>query len=485
MNLKRKAITGAKWTSGSKISIALFNFSQTLILARMLSVTDFGLIAYIMIINQFALTFSDMGLSQAIIHYQDSSKKELSSLYWLNIFIGFLIFITLILITPFLSIIFNEDGLKKLISLASINFFILSFGQQFQTILQRDFFFKKISIIETLSSFFGTFLTIFLVYFNLGVFGYVYGQIFKTIIKTGILIPIGLKVWSPLFHFSFKDLRRFINFGSYQMGDRLLNSLNLNLDKIVIGMILGIKTLGYWKFAYDLSLSVYQTVNPIFNYIAFPFFAKIQKNTQLLKNSYFELIRFVSFITMPAYLLLIPASNLLVPILFGEQWFPSIIILQILCGTGLIRSLINPLGSLYLAKGYAKKLFIWNILTILLQMPFILIAALFGNIIAFAIMNLSLYILLFYLTYYYYLHSFFGRCFFSYIRKMALNFVFSAITALVIWIVYLLFLSYNNIYVLLLQGIIGITIYLILNYFLQRDIISNSNIFICRDRRNE
>ena len=68
---------------------------------------------------------------------------------------------------------------------------------------------------------------------------------------------------------------------------------------------------------------------------------------------------------------------------------------------------------------------------------------------------------------------------------MALNFVFSAITALVIWIVYLLFLSYNNIYVLLLQGIIGITIYLILNYFLQRDIISNSNIFIRKDRRNE
>jgi len=431
-----------------------------------------------MIINQFALTFSDMGVSKALIHYQDSTRKALSSIYWFNVIIGFLIFIILILITPFISVLVNQFELRIFIPFAAINFLILPFNQQFMIILQRDLFFKKLSIVEIITSISAISLTISLAYLNMGVSSYLYGQLFNEILKTVLILPMGMKIWKPLFHFSFYDIKKYISFGSFQMGDKFLNSLTLNLDKIVIGTVLGTDALGYWKFSYDLSLDVYQTINPIFNFTAFPIFAKIKNNHELLKKSYFELIRFISFITFPAYLILIQTSDLIIPILFGNQWLPAIILFKILCVAGLVRSLINPLSSLYLAKGYANKIFFWNILSLSTQIPFIIFAVIINDIVFFASMNLIFHLVIFYLSYFYYIHNLFGKCFFYYIKNFILNLGIAIIVSIILMISSFIFTPFDRFILLALQITFSFVIYVGLQLIFQRKIISNLTLLI-------
>src|SRR6266446_3334400 len=115
MSLKAEAISGAKWTTASTMAVAAVQFLQLIVLARLLSPSDFGLMAMAMAALGFAQIFADAGISSAIIHRQKSSRQELSSLYWLNVFAGTIVFGLTILATPLIVSFFGDPRLELLL----------------------------------------------------------------------------------------------------------------------------------------------------------------------------------------------------------------------------------------------------------------------------------------------------------------------------------------------------------------------------------
>ena len=116
MSLKQQALNGVKWTSTSSIVIAILQLAQVSILARYLAPSDFGLMAIVSVVIGFSALFMDMGISSAIIHKQDISHKQLSSLYWLNIFAGTVIFFIVYFFSSIISQYYNEIQITPLIS---------------------------------------------------------------------------------------------------------------------------------------------------------------------------------------------------------------------------------------------------------------------------------------------------------------------------------------------------------------------------------
>ena len=108
MNLRVKVISGVRWTLLSTIIITILQLLQLAILARFLSPSDFGLMALVMVVISFSQLFFDMGISDAIIHKQNISKTQLSTLYWLNILLGIIIFLIIVVIAPFIANFYNE-----------------------------------------------------------------------------------------------------------------------------------------------------------------------------------------------------------------------------------------------------------------------------------------------------------------------------------------------------------------------------------------
>ena len=164
MNLKAQAITGVKWTTFSTIITTILQLLQLAILARFLEPSAFGLMALVMVVIGFSQAFLDMGISNAIIHKQEISKDQLSTLYWVNVLAGFLLFCIIVLIAPFISDFYKEPELTNLILIVALTFIIQPFGQQFMILWQKEMRFSEIAKIDIANKFISLVVSVYFAY---------------------------------------------------------------------------------------------------------------------------------------------------------------------------------------------------------------------------------------------------------------------------------------------------------------------------------
>jgi O-antigen/teichoic acid export membrane protein len=359
--LRSRATSGARWTGTSTGVRIAGQFVQLAILARLLKVSDFGLMAMVNVALQFAQTFSDSGVSNAIIHYRDAKREELSSLYWLNVISGFTVFVLMWFVSPLAARVYHQPALIPLLRVASTAFIVISFGQQFETLSERDLRFRRLARIEIASIIVSAIVGIVLAWKGNGVWSLVWSNLVAVLVKSGTMAVIGWSHWRPMMHFRLGECRRFLRFGMYQMGERTLNLLGQQLDKIVIGIVMGATPLGYYDMASRLTSRPYQIINPIFTRVAFPVFSAVQKDRDRLRKGYLELMEVLTGLTIPIYVGMIALASPFVLVQLGDKFAPSIPLLQILSIVGFAFSLSSPAGSLILACGRADIGFYLNI----------------------------------------------------------------------------------------------------------------------------
>ena len=125
MSLRDQAFSGIRWTTVSSLGRAILQIAQVAVLARLLVPADFGLMALVLSIMTFLQIFSDAGVSNAIIHYQEISERQLSSLYWLNVLVSVVLAILLAILSPLIASWYQEPQLKDLLILASSSLVLL------------------------------------------------------------------------------------------------------------------------------------------------------------------------------------------------------------------------------------------------------------------------------------------------------------------------------------------------------------------------
>ncbi len=468
-SIDRIADAGIRWNSISLIYSAIIQFVMMTILARLFTPEEYGIMGLILIVLGFGMAFSDVGVSGAIIHYQKVSKRQLSTLFWLTFIISFMIFMILILVSPLISIFYNEPELNFVIPITAIIFLIIPFGQQFETLLRKELVFKSLAFIEVSTSTILVVISIILAYYGWGVVSVVVGYVLRSLVKSFLMLFIGLKIWKPTFEFDFSEISNFLSFGVYQMGERSLNFFSANIDKIMIGRFLGTTSLGYYTIAYNLVLYPIRLINPIFTRVSFPYFSKMQNNIKMLKEKYFNLISIVSFINFPISMLLILIAPYFVPLLYGSQWHSSIILVQILSVVSLFRSIGNPIGSLILAKGYARLGFLWNVIVIIIQTLLIFLGIYLGGINEVAIFILLSSFIFFYFFYYFLIKKVLGPCFKEYLKSFGLNLLFSVSAIFISLLGGLFFQTQSYLFQSVYHILIGFIVYLCLILIFRRE----------------
>jgi O-antigen/teichoic acid export membrane protein len=375
MSLRKQAYKGVKWTAFATLLNTIVQFVQIAILAHLLTPKDFGLVAMVMIIIGFGQLFKDAGISSAIIYYQDISQDKLSSLYWLNIFSGFVIFLIIILISPLAVSFFNEPRIQDLFYVASLLFLVIPIGQQFQILMQKELNFERIAKIETIARFVGMIVAIYSAYIGVGAISIIYGQIANSVVRSLLLLYFGIYLFKPKLHFNAKDLKGFVSFGLYEMGRKSINYFNSRVDQLIIGKMLGATDLGYYSLAFNLIIMPVSRINPILTRVAFPIFAKVQDDLNKLKKGFFESIKYLTLINFPLLIGLAVLAEPFVLVVYGKQWTNSILLIQILAFVAIFRSIGNPCGSLILAKGRPDLGFKWNLFILFVSPPAIYLSA--------------------------------------------------------------------------------------------------------------
>jgi len=365
MSLKEQAISGTKWNGISMSLITIIQFGTLTILARILSPSDFGIMGMIMVIIVFAQAFADMGMSNAIIQRQNVKESHLSSLYWINVFCGLLIFICILLIRKIIVSFFNEPKLINYLMYVGFIFLITPFGQIFRSLLIKELNFKDLFKVNIIAMFAYSITSIGFAIAKFGVLSLIFGQLIRSLMTVIILFYFFRKLWLPKLHLNIREVKSYISFGAFQMGERIVNYFSSNIDYIIIGCFLGSTPLGFYTLAYQIVIFPLSKINPIITEVAFSAFSKVQNNNFEIRKGYCEVIHFISMLSFPLLFGMLAIAPEFIKLVYGKKWEPTIAVLQILCIVGIFKSLGNSIGSILLAKGRPDIGFYWNVFAVI------------------------------------------------------------------------------------------------------------------------
>lgn len=364
MDFKKSVIKGVKWTSFSTIVLAIVAIAKISILTRYLDKSDFGLIAMVTFILNFMDLFNDMGISTAILHKQNITKNEYSSLYWTNLAMSVILYIVIFLLTPLIVDFYDQPQLAIITPLLALNLIFTGIGRQFRVILQKELNFKLLAISDITSALISLIFAVYLAMKGFGVFSLVYSTILQLFLSNCIFVIMGFSKHKISFYCNLILIKDFFRIGMYQVGGQIANYFNRDLDILIIGKLFNAQILGGYSLAKQLVFRPFQFINPVVVKVASPVLAKSQNDPEALKTNYLKLLNTVSSLNILIYFLLILFSDQAIEILYGKDYLNVSILVKILSIYMIFRAIGNAAGSLVVATGRTDLDFKWNLLTL-------------------------------------------------------------------------------------------------------------------------
>lgn len=379
MSLLKAATKGMVWTTTSTVVRSLVSLLQISILTRHLDVGAFGTIAIATVFIGFTQIFLDLGISAGIMHKQDATKDQLSSLFWLNILTGTILTLILIALAPLVSMGYEDETLTPIIMLLSLSVFLASLGSQHRTIQQKEMRFKYMAIIEISASIITMAIAVILALKGFGVYSLVYSSITGVAVSNLLYLSLGLRKDKNIYwHFNLHDTYPFLKIGAFSIGSRILDYFSREIDIIFIGASFGKDVLGLYTLCKKVVRMLFGVINPIITRILTPLFSKMQTDKSRIKGVYYNLTETLVITNLPIYLLVSIFSKTILNLLYGEQYIEGAFILSIFAAYYGILSISNPIGSLQIALGRTDIGFYWTIYRILCTLVVVYIASFFN-----------------------------------------------------------------------------------------------------------
>ena len=363
LSLHKSALKGFQWTTISTISVTILQFTTIAILARLLLPEAFGLMTILSVIVGFSQVFMDMGMSQAIIHRQNVTHSQLSSLYWLNVAAGGAVTVIVYFAAPLIAAFYDHPEIAGMIQTLSIVFIVISLGNQYRVLCQKELQFGRMAAAEIGAAICFFSIAVISALSGLGVYSLIYGLMAQVCVSSLIFLVIGLRHHHrPSLQYKHFELKGFFSFGFYQMGERSMNYLNANADNLLIGKFLTMDMLGYYSLAWQLCIFPVTKINPILSKVAFPVFSKLQEDKVQMDAFYTVFVRGVSLIIIPAMVFMFFFAFPITDLVYGNGWEMTAMLIPILAWVGIVKAIGSPGGALFLALGRADIGFWWNVL---------------------------------------------------------------------------------------------------------------------------
>ncbi len=357
------------------LSRAALMLLQMAVLARLLVPGDFGVMALVAAVVAFAQLFSDLGVSNAIIHHQSIKQETLSSLYWLNVSASACLMLLLMLLSPLIAAWYQEPRMQPVLLLVSLSFFIVALGQQLRVTAEKKLRFRQLALIEVSSSLLGLIAAVVVAVAGGGVYALVARMLAASAVATALYWAILADGWRPMWRLRLSEVRDFMSFGAYMIGFSVASTVNLQADILIGGRVLGTSSLGAYSLPKEICWRLTAIINPIVARVGLPLMAMTQGDRTRLKSIFLNTVLMTASANFPLYLLIAVFAPEIVAIVFGSQWQESVLLLRLLALWGLLRSAGGQAGSLALAMGRANLAFWWSAGLALVLVPTYWVAA--------------------------------------------------------------------------------------------------------------
>ena len=328
-SLKSKTVKGVVWSSIERFSTQGVQFLIMIIMARLLTPKDYGLIGMLAIFLAVAQSLIDSGFSQALIRKQDRTDVDNSTVFYFNIVVSSALYLILFIAAPFVADFYNQPELTSVMRVVCLGVILNSLAVVQRALLTVRIDFKTQAKASLSAAVISGCIGIVLAYCGFGVWSLVVQQLLNLSVNT-LLLWIFSK-WRPIAVFSWKSFHELFAFGSKLLASGLLDTLYRNIYPIVIGKLFSASSLGHYTRAHQFSEFPSSNVTGIIQRVTYPILCGIQDETERLAIVYRKFLKLSAFIIFPLMIGLSAVARPFIDIALGTQWGFCGQLLQIIC----------------------------------------------------------------------------------------------------------------------------------------------------------
>jgi teichuronic acid exporter len=351
MSLTKQVVTSIKWTVGMRMLAQAVTWCSTVLVMRLLSPDDYGLMA----MSGFAVAFlglvAELGLGAALIQAAELDPKVIRQVFGVVILVNSLVILILVSTAPILALYFEEPRMMPIVQAISLQFIPAALAVVPESLLKRRMQFRTLSLIEFSGTIASMVITLSLALAGAGVWTLVAGALTLSVWKAAAVNLVAPTRFRPLF--SFQGVRHHVLFGGRLTLTGLLWFLFSEFDIFLAGRTLGATALGYYSISKHAASLPLQRISQVVNQVIYPAFSQIQRQPELVAAQMLRSVRLISFVAVPVVWGISCVAREIVLVILGAKWQPAILPLQILCLVIPFRVIAGATGTVAQSLGRA------------------------------------------------------------------------------------------------------------------------------------
>ena len=353
-DLKGHSVRGGFLTIGSQGTQYLIAFVSTVVLARILTPTDFGLVAMVVAITGLGQAFADLGLSEATIQSQEINHNQVSTLFWINVGIGAVLTVITICLAPVLAWFYKQPSVEKITFVFSLTFLICGLRVQHEAILRRQMRFSALAFRDILSLSLGVTVSILMALKGARYWALVAQPLTTNFIQ--LVLSWLLVKWIPSLPRRGAKVRSMITFGGNVAASYLIMNVNRSAGNTLVGWYSGAGPLGLYSRAYNLLMLPVRQLSAPAGSVVIPAFSRLQDSPERLARHYLRAIGLIAWIGTPVFGFLFVAAEPLITLVLGAKWEEAAPVFQLLVISALGHLLFESALWLFISRGESRRL---------------------------------------------------------------------------------------------------------------------------------
>lgn len=357
--LKRDSVRGGALTMVGQGTSAVIQICSTVILARLLTPGDYGIMAMATSITAFAAIFNDLGLPTAVIRKKDLTHGQQSNMFWVNLAMGLLLTLLVASISPLVAWFYQKPEVLWVTVTLSASFLINGFGAQHAASLTRQMRFGRLIIANVSGALLALIVSTTLASLGFRHWALVWGLLSGA--SCTVLLYSLLSSLRPGLPSKESSVREMLKFGAQVTAFDFVNYFPRNLDNLLLGRFWGPQILGLYSRGYSLLMFPITTLQGPVNAVALPALSKLQNEPDAFRSYYRKITSLLAFLSMPLTAFLFVASRPIVELTLGEKWLGVVPIFAILATAGFVQPVSGLRSIILLSTGQGTRCLRWGI----------------------------------------------------------------------------------------------------------------------------
>lgn len=333
-----KVINNMAWRFGERMLAQLTTFIVSVVLARLLSASDFGNVALLMVFIDIANVFVVQGFASSLVQKKDADNRDFSSIFFFSLFISIIAYVLAYTLAPFLAII-GDDSLPALFRVLSLRIPLAAINSVQHSYVQRNLLFKKFFFMTLIGTVISAVIGIYMAFAGYGAWAIVGQYLTNSLCDTVVLwFTIG---WRQLFVMDITRVKQLFGFGWKMLGSDLVHVIYGRLTTFFVGTMYSTQDLAYYEQGQKMPGILETNIDTTINSVLFPVMSAVQEDTDRIKQMIRRSIQISGSIICPMMVGLAVISDQIIALIYGEKWLPATVFMVIAC----FKMMIEPIQT--------------------------------------------------------------------------------------------------------------------------------------------